>query len=620
MSRSPKALDDIIRKELIARLTAQVRELGRFVMRMESDGEAAYWRIVGPIVAGATTCRLYARPRHKLPDPTDAATRQRWPEGCLRRQRGRLEVVLSHGGIRDDPRFWWQLVSSEELRPLFTVRDGEVDLRPLFAMGSGPTFMTLRYDVPGSAIQYAKKEAADGGGVCFLPLLGREAGVELHVFAEGEAAVRLTELARAQQPESPRSAEQNEAMLRWLVGGPLDVAKQLHHELEEYNLMGRDCEKRLRFILRKPSKGSDSSEVQRALGAAELTAILERRPAARSGRAERSAEDLEQWAAQQDPLSEETVVLARETLDCLAPERAVDPDYCTPEIRAVATARWRESCEELARRLDAAVRSRRVRETAANAPAPVATRKTLDELASPERYAELSFYALRDDALALLDFLRDDTGAQLALRTTEGTLHELPASWDQQELIMRAWEGHYDDRRITDFRVNRDCIALIIWWSDVSPPPTVRERPPDPNGPHTSEWLQALTIDPLPEPSTFEVTGWGHAGLFLRGGTIEEQTWDRITETERLIGQSTFKYPTGTELKRPRYQSDGPWRAVDWTGLRRKIRQIRHELTGPLAASQAPGPRPLPVMAHATKRLAKGWALADEIGVRLGRR
>ena len=55
--------------------------------------------------------------------------------------------------------------------------------------------------------------------------------------------------------------------------------------------------------------------------------------------------------------------------------------------------------------------------------------------------------------------------------------------------------------------------------------------------------------------------------------------------------RSTWEYPTGSELREPKFGGPGPWREVDWRGLRRTLAAVKAQIEGPLGGVAPLGAR-----------------------------
>jgi hypothetical protein len=105
----------------------------------------------------------------------------------------------------------------------------------------------------------------------------------------------------------------------------------------------------------------------------------------------------------------------------------------------------------------------------------------------------------------------------------------------------------FDERVADDESRLHTGLPVFVWWPDVSPPPAIR-----------------AAID------GWESVGWGFAQLTLRGAT------------DGRVLRSSWQYPTGTELRQPKFGESGPWREVDWRQLRRKVSAVKSLISGTL--------------------------------------
>ncbi len=558
------------------------------------------------IPTAASSCRLFTTPRLGRRQAAAAL-----PDRYVQRRRGRIDVDLAAAGIRKDVDFWRSLMNQGGYAPLFTVSLSRISPGVLVASPEGPIFATLRYHLPATALRFARAQTARGNtvvlalakmGLAVFPgPHGEETGLELVVFAKPKLAARLAATA------VERVGRRDTMVLPKL----LSLAYHLHWNVNIESAGGGDPEKRLRAHLTRAAKRRRDWQVaRRAAAAAELVAIAEGRgPDTRDDWPELAREhyaELRTWAAEQDLLGAETVTLARSAARALSPARLIDPTLITAPAKAAERAEWRESLSDVVRRLDAAILGRKVRAQAPNARPPAATKRVIEELVEPKRWAGLRFYALRDDAQALCDFLREETGASLAVKNTTGGLHELKSAYDTIQLLGEAFAGSFDTRKLS-FPEKRRGFAILVWWPAISPGPVVRERRPRPEDAEEDAMLRELTVSQRPPRPRFEVVGWGYTQLLFRGGCEDPK--------ERLVLRSAWEYPAEKELERPRYQGAGPWRDVDWPALRRAIRRVRAELQGPLAGGRTAGSRPEPVLSTAFARVQEGWRLANKYGM-----
>lgn len=591
--------------EQIAQAQAVTRERGRFVVEYRSsDSAAVYWDRAGWILSTATRCRAFRRP---------GAKRIVWPETHGRIVRGTVDVDLASPGIRGDAPFWSGIAAENAWRPIFTVPIGEPVAHTWFGQGGTPQFDSSRDDIPQSAITWVKREIADGATSCLVPV-DRGDRVALWVFAAPDQVVQLVRLAMEIAPiEGDRFRDRHAG----LAGLPylLNDASRLSSDLFERSITGRDPEKRLRWLLLHRPSSPDPFQVREALAAAELIATLEQRPTASPSDqtdGDWRARIIKEWCQNQDALAEETIETALQVVRRLEPNALVDRTILTEQLRSELEQAWRRTVQDVERRLDAALRTRRVRAVSPNAVTGPETPLTPAQMASPGRRTTFSYYALQDDVRALAEFLLEETGAMLAVKTATWELAPVESLWSLHEVLQNAFEGGFDSRVISDFRQKQSGVRVLVWWPDLSPAPYVRdyvrawnELPVDPE---TEEFMASLVVgDPgFLRPPSREIAGWGWASFILRGASDEEVMMDRGPERWRLLLQSTFEYPTGAELTRSRYQGDGPWREVDWKGLRKMIHRVRQHMSGTLAGGHTVGPRPIPVLRHAAARLTDG--------------
>jgi hypothetical protein len=120
------------------------------------------------------------------------------------------------------------------------------------------------------------------------------------------------------------------------------------------------------------------------------------------------------------------------------------------------------------------------------------------------------------------------------------TLRAMPFDWDARDVLETIMGEPFDERADDDLNRLMTGLPVFVWWPDVSPAPEIREA-----------------ID------GWESVGWGHAQLTLRGATA-----DRVL-------RSIWQYPTGTELREPKFSGAGPWRDVDWALLRKKVSAVK---------------------------------------------
>src|SRR4051794_14983663 len=270
--------------ERLTRIGIMAREAGRFHIPInnptgEESARQIYWRVMQPVIAAATSCRLFELPRqereHMAPSAASRTTGRH-----LVRIRGRTEVAMNEAGVRDDVDFWWRIVNSELKRPIFTVPLSLVNPVALTSSGDCAVFATLKYDLPSSAIRFAKAQVAAGDAICLLPIVHgavKQAEVfRLVVFAAPDVAASLarTSLEHAANADKPHELDRREAIDR-KVPPQLFAAMMLTYDLNTAAIGGGDPERRLQFLLRRVAKRGDWASIQKALAAAEVIAAME---------------------------------------------------------------------------------------------------------------------------------------------------------------------------------------------------------------------------------------------------------------------------------------------------------------------------------------------------------
>jgi hypothetical protein len=461
--------------------------------------------------------------------------------------------------------------------------------------------------MPATAIDLAKQLVADGDRIGVAPSFYAGA-LELLLFMSPAVAARiartLLEFAAGRDPVWRTFEPPRHQLLDW--------ANNVRSTFR-----GRDPERRLIKLLQSGRKEGNVEAIRLALAAAECVATLERRPLDAKDELDEwmafKHAELLKWAADQDQLPSAVVALATEVAGGIDASAALDPKLRTQEARDLARASLEREIADLLARLRASGVTRRVQAKAPNAtPVPLSP-KEVEQLASPESWTGLRFYALRQDILDFVEFARDHTGAEFAVGLADGSTEPLASMPEIEEGLDTAFKGTLDARTFTTWREQRwSGLPLRFWWPDVSPAPSVRERKEEEEDPEDGITLDSLRSEPEPPPPPMETVGWGWVELFVKGAYVSTDKERGAVVTRRLLLQSSLSYPTGTELKRPRYRGLGPWRNVDWTALRRKIKLCRAHLMGPLAGGQVDRSSPMPILHAAHARLADGWELADE--------
>lgn len=609
-----------IHPEYLAGIAATGRELGRFVVEVSdevirqekarrrhrgkkgapSPAESVFERIMAPVIATARSCRVFnggrvsgtASTRHP-----PVAQAEQWLEAYTRSGgRGSFDVDMSAPEVRRDLSFWWWLARQRK-NPLIFVPLRGLDMPALFALTNGVQFMTFRYDVPKSAIDFAKRETKRKEVICLSPV-GEDDGLLFRIYASPDTAAHLAQLAF----EHGRRPEDERAILT-----RLDTCILEEQEAATFwrNLFDDNPELKLRSALKRwVRRPTDPADAVRALAAAELVATLEGRHRTGSDGGG-TGQNVRQWAAKQDALEADTVDIAHRVAAAIASdERLVRQRWRTDEARTA----WRVEFRALAKRLEAAQVARRTRASAPNAAPRVVTRKTPEELQSPERWSAMYFYALKADTQELLDFVREETGATLQVALESGELHELTSSWDVRAVVDGAFGGSFDDRTIDHPWDLRRGAQFHASWQTVGPPPRIRKRLSEPEDEEVEALVRELEFEPPPEPP-FEVIGWGYASFLFCGA----MTHLMGTRQKRTVLRSAFEYPTGGELRRPRYNGPGAWRDVDWKELRRLVRVVRERMLA-MAGARVAGTESIPVLKAAAAVGRNGGVIASKNG------
>jgi len=552
-----------------------------------------------PILAAAMTCRVFGmKPLlARAERPETAARRERWLDAYVDGRKDVVDVDMTVRGVRKDLEFWWWLAFSGA-KPLITVKRKDVDPVELFGATDGPHVQTMRHELTQAMITFATK-AAVGDSVCFFALATPKS-IDIKVFASKDvigplAAAAFEHGALGEKERKEMAVFAPKVLHLWDASGAWTSV-----------IRDKDPERVLLSLLRSGEKrAGDVQAAARGLTAAEAVAILERREP--TGVEAHIIRDLRKWAPKQDRLELSTVELARRVVAAIQARPVIETEkFHSPEGRAL----WRAELDDLLKRLDAALLARRVQATAANAKPPAPSHVAPETLVRPERWATQYFYAVRDDAQALLDFVRDDTGGRLYVRTAgeEPELHELTASWDLREVLSAAFNGEFDARRIEHPIEVHQGLQVHVWWPDVSPPPELRRIVPDADEEAVDEAEDEEMAAELGMPAgifardEYEVAGWGIPAMLFCGAV------------DKQILPSALEYPTGGELKRPRYRGAGPWRDVDWTAFRRKVRALRGAIDGSLSGGRLIASKPIPLLDRAARHARDGWTLAGKNG------
>jgi len=553
--RRPLASLAKIHPEHIASVARDANERGRFFMAFDGtiersvegwaplESERRAWRderiltkAFDPgfrlILAAMRGCRIFGV-TPKLLCTTPYAPID-WLERCTVRAGHALDVVVTADGACNDLGAWWWLCTHAS--PVITCDASMLDAATLFTIGDGVHFASTRF-LPRLVIAHAKTEASHAGTIALAPGAS-EHGWGMLVVAEppviGEIAVQAVRSFPAEEKQVHVHETLDTGVLSALESSTFWTG----------DIDAEHFERNLTAALRRGEKHPElPRDAIRALAAAEGVAIAEGRGPVvpPDGMAQLVEGFAREHAERADPLSDSTIELALRTVQCVRDAASWERrEYASDEGRAA----FRAELDGLRKRLLAAQATRRVRARAPNA-VRLPPLRTLPPI--PINWQELSLHLMREDAIALVCALRDQTGAETSVPMSDLTLRPMNCEWDTREVLETIMGEPFDERVADDEGRLNTGLPVFVSWPDVSPPPGIR-----------------AAID------GWESVGWGFAQLTLRGATA-----GRV-----LI--SSWQYPTGTELRQPKFGESGPWREVDWRQLRRKVTAVKALITGPL--------------------------------------
>jgi hypothetical protein len=476
------------------------------------------------ILAAARECRLFGL-TPKLKRDTPGAP-EPWLERYTIRDGRGLDVDIDAPGVRDDLEAWWWLV--RHAQPVFTCDATALDAPTLFSIGSGPMFTGVGGKLASEA--HARKRAERPGTVSLLPY-GSDGVFGLIVVAAPGLAGDLAREAVLRQPLS----EKVRAVRATLRSGFLSSMEAIDYWYVK--VTPQRFEKTLVATLKAGEEKPQAALVAlRALIAAEGVAIAEGRgPTERTEEVE-LAENLAKAA---DPVGDATIELALRAVQAVSAAGVCERTEWAGEEARFA---FRAEIEGLQKRLHAALRTRRTRARAPNAVAPAPRRP----LGRPVNWRTSWLHLMLDDAVALIGAAREETGAVPLILMEDHSFRELATDWDAIEALSTIKGQPFEERDGGWLHLNSGQ-QVLLWWPGISPRPFISEEGDGPM-----------------------IVSWGHAELGLFGAT------------RTRVLRSTFSYPTGRELKRPKFAGAGPWRDVNWTAFREKTKAIRKLLVGTL--------------------------------------
>jgi hypothetical protein len=193
--------------------------------------------------------------------------------------------------------------------------------------------------------------------------------------------------------------------------------------------------------------------------------------------------------------------------------------------------------------------------------------------------SRLAFFALRDDLLALLEFLYVETGARVfeAYSEFDQPLRE----FDSVAPVDRAFRLGVDEHGTAT------APFLQVWWPEVCRLPSI----------------ERITLKPGAVPghtSRHMLHGWGLAQLMCGG---------EYSRDEPTITRSTFQHWTEAGARKKGYVDTHPDAPVDWRVLQRLGQRVQRHLRRHLAGGRVRGHGP--VLRAAAEKAKAGWKLRE---------
>jgi hypothetical protein len=193
--------------------------------------------------------------------------------------------------------------------------------------------------------------------------------------------------------------------------------------------------------------------------------------------------------------------------------------------------------------------------------------------------SSLTFFALREDLLSVLEFLVAETGAR-AFEAYSAFDREL-RDFDSVEAIDRTFRLGVDEHGTGSEPF------LQLWWPEVCPAPRI----------------ERITLKPGAVPGhSFRHTarGWGLAQLQCGG---------EYSRGEPTITASHFGHFSEAGARQKGYEESGSDAAVDWAALQRVSQRVQRRLRTQLAGGRVP--RRGPVLHAAAAKARAGWTLKE---------
>ena len=525
-----------------------------------------------PAIRRASSCEIRGSLDYRDPwieEQADTARRDEWIERYLRRDKRNWAVDLRTAGIWDDLRFWRWLIRGN-ITTVWSVERSHLDDRTLWRLAWAPLEGNHTVD---KAVAKRARDTLGSRDVALTTTVDGT-GFTVGLMAQEKTIVELFEAAVEACPwdEEIRAALAPDIFVHDKERG-LEASIAVAH--------ARDPEATLESFLKKGiNRPADDRALEFGLAAAELVAAACGRRSERRGKYHESEEEAIERVRSFGTLNDATLALALELAGEKRIRRAQEARWLAPESKAEVG----EIFDDLLKRLEACRTERRVRASSPNAkplpPAPA------EDALWPESLKAIELYAAGDDLVDFLDALAARTGARYFRRHEESgvELVEVRTGWELQELLQEEngngvlW-GHFR--------------ALYIAWPEVAPPTLIHRDTEDTSRDRVSG------ADVSRTHRTF-VPGWGCARLVLGGPKRGD---------DRCLIWSVLEYPTGSEVRGPRFRRPGPWATVDWAALRTAIRATRALLRAQAVAHVERG-EPTLILPRA--------AAAARDGVRLG--
>jgi hypothetical protein len=193
--------------------------------------------------------------------------------------------------------------------------------------------------------------------------------------------------------------------------------------------------------------------------------------------------------------------------------------------------------------------------------------------------SSLTFFAVREDLLSLLEFVFTETGARVfeSYSDFDRDLRE----FESADAVDRAFRLGLDEHGTGSEPF------LQLWWPAVCPRPRI----------------ERITLKPGAVPGhSFRHTarGWGLAQLQCGG---------EHSRNEPVITASHFGHFSEAGAREKGYVENGPDAPVDWAALQRVSQRVQRRLRTQLAGGRVP--QRGPVLHAAAAKARAGWKLKE---------